>query len=288
MALMPSANSIFSSSRNSNSAAGLTYALFALATVTVGTWISDGDFSAILTASVSLQCLGILQLAVQVWYKSSVQGISRKSLVLFAAMLAIRLSVTTTKHGYLPVDSTGDFLYQLADVLSLVLALQIIFAATCVHERTYMCDFDSMDTKWVLPVSLVLGVCVHANLNHSFFWDSVWFVSLYAETFALLPQLWMMTKIGGEVEGMTSHFVACMTASKVLAWIVWFHGYPELAPGYVECPHTKEILDHGNSNWAGYAIMLAYTTQVAVCADFLYHYAAAIVSNRRMMLPLSA
>jgi len=275
-------NTLCSNSRSNNSAAGLTYALFALAVVTVGTWITDGDFSAILTASASMQCLGLIQLAIQVRSQRSVRELSKKSLELLLMVLCIRLPGSCLKNGYLPIDSTGDHIYQFADVLSILLVVQLLYSIKWTYPRTYMSESDTMPTKWVLPVSIVLGVCCHANLNHNFFWDTLWFVSLYAETFALLPQLWMMSAIGGDVEGMTAHYVACMTAGKGLAWIVWFHGYPELADGFVEGVHD------GAFNWPGLALMLSYTSQVVMCADFVFFYATAMLANRRMTLPTSS
>lgn len=271
-----------SNTRSNNSAAAVTYVLFALAVVTVATWATDGEFSAILTAAVSMQCLGLLQLAIQVHSQRSVRGLSKKSLQLFLAVLCMRVPVASLKSGYLPIDSTGDCIYQFADMLSLLLVLQLLFSMNMTYERSYMRESDTMPTKWVIPVSVVLGKCVHAHLNHSEFWDTLWFVSLYAETFALLPQLWMMSAIGGEVEGMTAHYVACMTASKGLSWIVWFHGYPELADGYVEG------ISEGTSNWPGMAIIFSYTSQLAMCVDFVYHYFSAALANRRMTLPQSS
>lgn len=279
---MISSSSLCSTSRSTTLAAAFTYALFALAVILVGVWVTDGDFSALLTFAVGLQCVGLLQLAIQVWYRKSVHGISRKSLELLVLVLATRLSVTSVKNGYLPVDSTGDHVYQFADILSLLLIVQLLFATRVTCKKTYMPDADSMNTKWMLPVCAVLATFLHAHLNHSFFWDTLWFFSLYLETFALLPQLWMMTKLGGEVEGMTAHFVACMTGSKAMGWIVWFEGYGELAVEYHDGISTV------STNWPGYAIMLSYTVQVVMCADFVYHYASAVLANRRMTLPMSS
>lgn len=271
-------------SRNRNSAATLTYALFALAAFFVVTWVTDGDFSAVLTASVSMQCLGLLQLYIQVWYRKSACGVSLKSMELFTLVFAARLFVTSFKNGYLPVDSTGDHIHQFADVLSLVLSALLVYSLRVTHKHTYLRESDTMPSSWILPASIVMAMCVHAHLNHSFFWDTTWFVSLYLETFALLPQLWMMTKIGGEVEGMTAHFVACTAASKALAWIVWYVGYGELAVGYMNIDGSSE----GTTNWGGYAIMFSYTAQVVMCADFAYHYVAAVIADRKMLLPVAS
>ena len=41
---------------------------------------------------------------------------------------------------------------------------------------------------------------IHADLNRSFLYDTIWAASTNLDTVAMLPQLWMMTRIGGEVE----------------------------------------------------------------------------------------
>ena len=81
-----------------------------------------GEFSAVLTLSAIFQCLAFCLLGVQA-LAGTTQGISVKSLQLDALALACRLSSTTWLQGYLPFDTTGDYLYQCFDALSLAMVL---------------------------------------------------------------------------------------------------------------------------------------------------------------------
>ena len=40
---------------------------------------------------------------------------------------------------------------------------------------------------------------MHADLNRSELFDTIWAVSTNIDTLAMLPQLWMMSKVGGQV-----------------------------------------------------------------------------------------
>ena len=48
--------------------------------------------------------------------------------------------------------------------------------------------------------------------RRSFVFDSIWMTAHTLETFALLPQLYMISKGSGKVETYTAHFVALMCA----------------------------------------------------------------------------
>merc|ERR1719265_182310 len=78
----------------------------------------------------------------------------------------------------------------------------------------------------------------------------------------MCPQLWMLVMKGGEIEALTSNFVALMFLSKCLSFSFWFTGYPELAP------------KDGGFNKVGCLILSAHTAQMLLSADFMYHYFA--------------
>merc|ERR1719258_762804 len=83
----------------------------------------------------------------------------------------------------------------------------------------------------------------------------------------MLPQLAMMSKIRGEIEALTSHFVGATALSRAVTLIFWYHGFAELAP-----------LD-GSFNLAGWAILAAHVLQVLLLCDFLFYYIRAVVKT---------
>merc|ERR1719197_1670469 len=106
--------------------------------------------------------------------------------------------------------------------------------------------------------------------------DTLWAAALYIDVVAMMPQLVMMTKIKGEVEALTSHFVGATAINKLVSLMFWYHGFTELAP-----------LD-GSFNLAGWAIITAHVLQVLLLCDFLLYYIRAVVStgSAQVKMPL--
>jgi len=265
--------SICSVNRRTNYGIGGAYCVFALCVFVVIHEFSAREFSGVLTLGSGVQTLGFLALLLKVRAQKSVKGVSSKTMEIYALVLCARLCSTLVKHGYLPQDRTGDGIYQLADIMSLLIVLQILFLIHKVHNNTFQEQQDALEIWRAVPPLGLLAFFVHGDLNNSPFFDIVWTISMNLDTIALMPQLFMLTKIGGEVEGMTSHFVFALIVSRALTFAFWLYGYEELAP------------KSGGVNVAGYYILGAHTIQLLMSADFLAHYGKARCTGRRMTLP---
>merc|ERR1719352_1837673 len=68
-----------------------------------------------------VQCLAVVLLGLQMLSTGSASGISAKALSLDALALCCRLSSTLWLNGYLPVDASGDHVYQIVDIVSLAI-----------------------------------------------------------------------------------------------------------------------------------------------------------------------
>jgi len=276
---------LLSSQTGENVALATAYASFFVTFCFSAYHLSDRDFSTTLTVSTGVQSLGFLMLAMKVKWTQSVAGISSKTLEMYTITLFFRLCCTTCRNGYIPVDRTGDHVYQLGDIASLMLCLSLLYKMHRSLAHTHQKTEDSFNiAPCILPALLLAMVC-HGDNNRSFWFDSLWFFSLYLETIAMLPQLFMLTKLGGEVEGMTSHFVFLVCAAKCFAWSFWFVGYPELAEGYVDADDDGIPEDWGHSNYGGYAIILCYSIQLLGSGDFVYYYMKSVVTQTSMSLP---
>ena len=86
----------------------------------------------------------------------------------------------------------------------------------------------------------------------------------------------MLAKLGGEVEGMTSHFIALVMASRVCAFAFWFYGYQALKP-------RKK--DGGGMNIAGYVVFASHAMQLLLSADFMQHYLRSCWRKVKLVLP---
>jgi hypothetical protein len=237
-----------------------TYFLFVSSVLYVWLHHSDKDFSYVLTVSGCVQTLGFFLLLHKVKVQRSVAGISSKMLQCYTLTFLFRLCSTLVKNGYLPVDRTGDWIYQAADIASLLLVFQLLFFVHKRYKTTYQQELDTFPLWKLMPGAILLGCAVHGNLNHSPFFDKIWTISLWLDTLAMLPQLWMLIAKGGEIEALTSNFVALIFMSRTMAFWFWFTGMDELAP------------KDGGFNTVGYLIVGAHAMQLLLSADFMYHY----------------
>jgi len=228
---------------------------------------NDLGMSTFLTLSVGIQCFGYTCLRLKIAQNKSVVGISGQTLTLQAVSYCLRLSSTTWLNGYIPVDGTGDWLYQALDVCALLIVLQVLFCIYKSHRVTYVAEKDNSCKIEIMALCcFVLAVLVHPDLNNRPVFDTLWTTALYIDVVAMVPQLMMMSKCR-EVEALTSHFVGATALSRLVSLIFWYHGFAELAP-----------LD-GSFNLAGWAIIGAHVLQVLLLCDFLVYYVRAVVST---------
>jgi len=239
------------------------YIVFFMTSVAVVHAFDAGQFSVLLTLSSGVQCLGFFLLSMKVKQQKTVAGLSSRTLEMYIIFFFLRLASTLFKNGYLPVDRTGDHVYQIADIGSLVIVLSLVYSMHRTHKDTYQAEQDTLPIYNMVPGCLLLALCLHGNLHGNRFWDVLWCMSLMMDTITMLPQLWMLTKLGGRVESLTSHFVASMVVSRCLALTFWTRGYLALEP------------KDGSANTGGWVILGAYCIQLLLCADFMYYYVKA-------------
>lgn len=246
------------------------YFVFSLCAVIVYRLFTDADFSSIYTLGMAVQCLAFYLLNAKVDMQRSVAGISAKTLKVYVLVFMFRLSSTMVKNGYLPVDQSGDWVFQTADILSLMMTVRLLRRMYTSHIATYQEDYDTFDVFRLVPPCVVLAICVHGHLNGCPFFDTCWTIAMNLDAIAMLPQLWMLAKIGGEVEGMTSHFVVALAFSRLCGFTFWFYGYIEI---------------HRVSKVAGYQLLFTHAMQVFLSLDFVYYYLVARMKGKRMALP---
>merc|ERR1719235_2658503 len=176
-----------------NVAIAYSYIVFAMCACVVIKEFSDHDFSAVLTFGAGVQCLGFLALLLKTRAQKTVKGVSSKTLEMYVGVFMFRLSSTMVKNGYLPVDRSGDWAYQLADVVSLLIVFQLLYCCHKTHGSTYQTEHDTLQIQHTLLPCVLLAVFTHGDLNSNQFFDIMWTISMNMDTVALLPQLWMLT-----------------------------------------------------------------------------------------------
>lgn len=245
------------------------YAVFLLIAMIIYHMVAEGEFSAILTMSVMLQCLAIGLLVMQMMSSGSAAGISVKALILDALAFACRLSSTTWLNGYLPADITGDYIFQFFDIASLVLTLWLVHRVLTVNVETYNESDDSLPIAPLFLGALVLAVIFHGDLDARPLFDILWMTGLFTGTVAVLPQLWLITRKGGCVEALTSHSVAVMAVSRMLSGIFMWYARHDIT-----CSPWIEGFNH-----APWAILGSHALHLLLLGDFAYYYAKAVATQ---------
>merc|ERR1719164_303401 len=252
----------------------LSYVIFLVGAVTLYNALSAG-FSSFLTLGAGFQCLGFVLLAMKVQNQQSTNGLSGKMLAAYATTLCFRLSSTLHLNGYLPVDQTGDWAYQAIEICSLALVAYLMRCTFVTHRSTYQEQHDSFPISMqnLVMGCFILAVVIHPNLERWTFFDIMWTTGCYLETLSMLPQLWMLSKIG-EVEALASHFVVLSVLARVCSLLFWYRGFAELRPA------------HGGFNFPGWGVMGAHVTQLLLSCDFVFLYLKSF-NRSKMQLPSS-
>jgi len=242
------------------------YGVFLLFAYMVHHQLAGGEFSSVCTMSVIFQCLSVSLLALQVFTKKRVDGISAKSLQLDVFAVCCRLSSTIWLNGYLPVDMTGDWLYQSIDICTLVILCWLLRQVLVVHQHTYQAAEDSLAISPLVSIMLVLAFLLHADMNSRPFFDALWMAGLFVGCIAELPQLWLITRTGGRAEALTSHHIASMMVSRVLSGLFMWYARNDL---------TTVFWIQG-FNHSIYAIFAAHLMHLILLGDFVYYYVKAL------------
>jgi len=230
--------------------------------------IAGGAFCVVMTFSVMFQCLAVVILGLQSLSSNSASGISAQALMLEALSLCFRLSSTLWLDGYLPVDKTGDFLFQAVDVCSLVIVIWLLHRVLVVQSDTYQASDDSLPVAPIVLGSLVLAMVLHGDMNGKPFFDTLWMARLFMGVAQVLPQLWLIARRGC-VDALTSHYIAALAMSRLLSGTFFWYSRKHI---------TSRPLVNG-INHAPWVILAAHACNLLLLADFGYYYGKAAVKQ---------
>jgi ER lumen protein retaining receptor len=225
--------------------------------------MSGRDFSFLMTYGAMSRMFGFGILNLKTFTSKRATGISVKTLQLYTLVFFFRLTSIIRHEGYLPYDKSGDWLYHLIEIMSL------IFAAFVPFKSTYQGDMDKFGEMnfppgygavyLAVPV-MIVALIVHPNLNADFLSDCAWTYAMYLEFLALVPQLYMFQKqMTGVVELLTAHFVAELGFGRVMEFMFWAYSYHEL--------QTKN-----GSKMPGYLALFSQFVQLVLMLDFFWYY----------------
>jgi hypothetical protein len=229
--------------------------------------VAERESTSVLTMSALAQCLGITILCIQSLSSGSAAGISAKSLQLDAFAISFRLSSTLWLDGYIPSDSSGDFIYQAFDVCSLLLVIFLLYRVLVKQYHTYQATEDTLHVAPLVIMSLILAALLHGDMDDNRFFDAVWLAGLFTSVVAVLPQFWLITGSGGWTGALTSHYIAAMALSRFLSGcFMW------MAREYITCVPYVAGIQH-----TIIAIFIAHFVHIVLLGDFTFHYLRSVL-----------
>lgn len=198
--------------------------------------------------------LAIIILLLKIWKTRSCAGISGKSQLLFAITYTSRYLdlITTYISAY---NTVMKLVFIIASYATLYL-MYIKFKATYDHNH------DTFRIEFLLLPCVVLAFLI----NHDFsVVEILWTFSIYLESVAILPQLFMVSKTG-EAESITSHYLFALGSYRALYLLNWIYRY------YAE-------------NHYDLIAIVAGVVQTVLYCDFFYLYITKVLKGKKLSLP---
>ncbi|XP_076247132.1 ER lumen protein-retaining receptor [Calliopsis andreniformis] len=198
--------------------------------------------------------LAIIILLLKIWKTRSCAGISGKSQILFAIVYTLRyLDLVTT---YISAYNTFMKIIFIAASYATVFLMYVKFKATYDHNH------DTFRIEFLILPTLVLALLI----NHEFtVMEVLWTFSIYLESVAILPQLFLVSKTG-EAESITSHYLFALGSYRGLYLLNWVYRY------YAE--------DHYDL-----IAIVAGLVQTVLYCDFFHLYITKVLKGKKLQLP---
>ncbi|KAG8138143.1 hypothetical protein E2320_004060 [Naja naja] len=185
--------------------------------------------------------LAMIILIVKIWRSKSCSGISGKSQILFAL-------VFTTRYLDLCIIFIS-FYNTIMKVIFLLCAYATLYLIYGKFWKTFDSEQDSFRLEFLLVP--VLGLSFLENYQFLPL-EILWTFSIYLESVAILPQLFMISKTG-EAETITTHYLFFLGLYRALYLVNWIWRY-----------HTEKFIDH-------IAVVSGVVQTIFYC-DFFYLY----------------
>uniref|UniRef100_A0A0P6JEH4 ER lumen protein-retaining receptor n=4 Tax=Hystricomorpha TaxID=33550 RepID=A0A0P6JEH4_HETGA len=198
--------------------------------------------------------LAIILLLLKIWKSRSCAGISGKSQVLFAVVFTAR---------YLDLFTNYISLYNTCmKVVYIACSFTTVWMIYSKFKATYDGNHDTFRVEFLVFPTAVLAFLV----NHDFTpLEILWTFSIYLESVAILPQLFMVSKTG-EAETITSHYLFALGVYRTLYLFNWIWRY-----------HFEGFFD--------LIAIVAGLVQTVLYCDFFYLYITKVLKGKKLSLP---
>merc|ERR1719354_1446762 len=166
------------------------------------------------------------------------------------------MMATTTPLELTYIGYTVMKLFFISSAAATVYLMYVKFKAT------YDGNHDTFRIEFLLGPCILLALV----LNHEFsVMEILWTFSIYLESVAILPQLFMVSKTG-EAESITSHYLFALGSYRALYILNWIFRY-----------YSESFYD--------IIAIVAGCVQTILYCDFFYLYITKVLKGKKLQLP---
>ncbi|CAH0045218.1 unnamed protein product [Clonostachys solani] len=187
---------------------------------------------------------------------NSCSGISFKSQALYFFVYVTR---------YLDIFTTTSIYNLLFKILFLGSQGYILYLMTNAYKPTIDPNSDTFRVQYLLAGAAVLAIIFPYKYSFS---EISWAFSIWLESVAILPQLFMLQRTG-EAETITTHYLFALGSYRALYIPNWIYRY------FSEPDHHPD--------WIA---ILAGIVQTVLYSDFFYIYYTKVMKGKKFKLPV--
>ena len=237
--------------------------------------ISSKEYSFLLVLSSLIQMFSFLIILLKIIQFKNCNGLSLNTLICYLLVLFGRLSSNLFYVTYLPNDDSGDWFYQLTEIISFTLIIYLIYLIKIKFNETSDLNLDNIKYYYFTIPCLIIAIFIHPTLNSNILTDTLWTFSMYLQTFSILPQIQLFINKKGKIENYTSHYIALCGLSTLFSLLYWFDCYNSLNSWNV-------VLFPLFSQSVGYFILFFQCLQLIIMCDFYYLYFKSLCKGKEI------
>ncbi|KAI7897684.1 ER lumen protein retaining receptor-domain-containing protein [Cokeromyces recurvatus] len=196
----------------------------------------------------------IIILLLKIKKTHSCVGISFKTQLLYSIVFLTR---------YLDLFVTKISIYNtIMKMFFITSSLYILYLMYFKYKATYDAVLDTFRIEYLLIGSTVFSL---ATTSYYTVLEFAWTFSIWLESVAILPQLFMLQRTG-EAETITTHYLFALGAYRGLYLINWIYRF----------------VSEGHKDWIAW---IAGFIQTALYSDFFYIYYTKVLNGEKFELP---
>eukprot|EP00123_Amoebidium_parasiticum_P012648 comp21497_c0_seq1/m.29804 comp21497_c0_seq1/g.29804 ORF comp21497_c0_seq1/g.29804 comp21497_c0_seq1/m.29804 type:complete len:213 (-) comp21497_c0_seq1:430-1068(-) len=198
--------------------------------------------------------LAICLLLYKIWTSRSCAGVSLKAQALFMSVFMTR---------YLDLFTSFVSLYNtVMKIFFITASAGTVYLMAVKFKATYTRDADTFPVYFLVGGALVAGLIFNYEFTPM---EILWSFSIWLESVAIMPQLWMISKTG-EAESITSHYLFALGSYRGLYLFNWVYRY-------------------AYENHFDWIAIVAGLIQTGLYCDFFYLYITRVLKSQKLKLP---